>query len=80
MASFEVLNVRTESEVSYREISRDKSGKTLSYDVVETKKFKPGAYGHKNIKVGDVIEIKSDFLAGKARKNPDFSEVVDEAK
>ena len=33
-----------------------------------------GAYGHENIKTGDVIELEG-FFAEKARNNPDFAEV-----
>lgn len=75
MAHFKVLNTRTSSTVHSRGISRDKSGKTTSFDVVEDVKFKPGAYGHEDIKVGDIIELTTDHLISKARNNPDFEEV-----
>jgi len=39
--------------------------------------WSPGAYGHTNIKEGDILDIDG-FLADKAANNPDFEEVFEE--
>ena len=44
----------------------------------ETIEVSAGAYGHENIKVGDVLEINGPQTE-KARKNPMFREVTEAA-
>ena len=70
MSYFEVLKVDTEKTIIRREQFRDSEGNNQTREVYETKQLTPGAYGHENIKKGDVLELKG-HLAAKAAANKD---------
>lgn len=75
MAKFEVIYLIT--EVTYMKKSRvvDKEGSVHMLEVETTKKTTPGAYGHEDIHVGDVLEINGQ-MADKARSNTKFFKEV----
>ena len=68
MAYFEVLDIDTEKTILKREQFRDSEGNNQTREVYATVKITSGAYGHENIKKGDVLEI-SGHLAKKAAAN-----------
>ena len=68
MAYFEVLDIDMEKTILKREQFRDSEGNNHTREVYETVKITPGAYGHENIKKGDVLEING-YLAKKAAAN-----------
>jgi len=78
MAKFKVLE--TIEQVSYVE-KKKRRGKFgwvwVEQEVTEC--ISPGAYGHEDIKVGDILEING-HLADKARRNPMFEEVKEVSK
>jgi phosphoribosylformylglycinamidine (FGAM) synthase PurS component len=80
MAHFEVVDCI--SEVTYMVKSRvlDKQGSLHLIETQQTKTIKPGFYGVEDVKIGDVIEIKDERLAGKAGRNPMLKKVDAPAK
>ena len=75
MPYFEVLDIDTEKTILKREQFRDKEGNNQTREVYETIQLTPGAYGHENIKKGDVLEI-SGYLAKKAAANKQYFKKV----
>lgn len=83
MANFEVLYLDNVKVVRPRSTGRpavvSRPFRLLSrHGSQETIEVSAGAYGHDNIKVGDVLEINGP-LADKARRNPMFREVTGKA-
>lgn len=76
MAKFKVLRCTTEETYIERKHVKNKQGNNVLIEREVTREISPAAYGHENIKVGDVLEI-TGHLAAKARRNPDFEEVSD---
>lgn len=77
MAYFEVVKTITETNVIERRQRRDKSGNVSVVESIRVVHIKPGAYGHEDIKVGQVLEINAPFDI-KARGNTDFFKEVKE--
>lgn len=81
MRRFKVIRCRMKKMVCDIKDSLDKHGHPFSYKAYREVKagedgWYPGAYGHENIKVGDILDIEG-HLADKAAANPDFEEVFD---
>ena len=84
MRKFKVLKVVESITRMSIKTGKTKEGTSYSYPVYREVKrgdegWFPGAYGHENIHVGDVIELIGE-LADKAAANPDFEEVFEEPK
>lgn len=79
MAFFEVLKTHTEKTVVRRRQRKDKDGNVSVVEYIETLAIKPGAYGHENIEVGQVLEINGP-LADKAARNREYFKAVDKPK
>lgn len=75
MAKFKVLNCVTEVVDIIKKQKRDEDDNLIWFEVEKPRKVKPNFYGQQCSKIGDTIEIKDEYLAGKARNNPDLEEV-----
>lgn len=71
MAHFECLKTHTEAVVVERTQMRKRDDTVTVVESLRTVEITPSAYGHKNIKVGEVYEINGP-LAIKARANIDY--------
>ena len=84
MRKFKVLKCVETITRRSKKIAKKPSGETYAYVVYREvnrgdEGWYPGAYGHENIHVGDIIELDG-HLADKAARNPDFEEVFEAPK
>ncbi len=77
MAYFEVLKTHTEKTVIRRKQRKDRDGNVSVVEFIESVAISPGAYGHENISVGQVLEINGP-LAAKASNNREYFKQVEE--
>lgn len=77
MAFFKCIHAHTHKDVVERRQVRRRDDTVTIVDNSVIVNISPGAYGHKNIKVGDVYEINGR-LAEKARRNIEYFKEVDE--
>lgn len=82
MAYFQVLKIDTEKTVMKREQFIDSEKNNQTREVYETIQLTPGAYGHENIKEGDVLEINGRLAEKAAANKEHFKKVAktDDAK
>jgi hypothetical protein len=75
MAHFECLKTHTQKTVIERRQMRKRDDTTTVIEALSVVDITPGAYGHENIKVGEVYEINAPFDV-KARGNTEYFKEV----
>ncbi len=79
MAKFRVLKTDRDKTITKVVKAKDADGNKVNVIEYEDVTIKVGAYGHENIRTGQIIDVPSPHLAAKARANSAyFEEVSDE--
>jgi hypothetical protein len=79
MAKFKVLRIDNKHTIRRIRVVKDEAGNKVPVEEFEDVVMKVGAYGHNDIKVGQVLEL-DEYFSEKARKNKEyFAEVPEKA-